>query len=117
MSNIVSTWKKEANPAGETELTDTQLMTVYGAWGDVNQTVYEDNCSPRSCGWEQAGGQQSSGQASGQQGLVWVAGQQTLIPAPAQRSLVHTHHEKHVVSFQLSFQKEDEVSEKTVATC
>jgi hypothetical protein len=33
MSNIVHTWKDEANPAGEVELTDAQLVSVYGAQG------------------------------------------------------------------------------------
>lgn len=34
MSNIGHTWKDEVNPVGEVELTDTQLVSVYGAWGN-----------------------------------------------------------------------------------
>jgi hypothetical protein len=31
MSNVVQTWKSEANLAGELELADEQLMAIYGA--------------------------------------------------------------------------------------
>ncbi len=34
MSNVVRTWKDEANLAGEIELTDAQLEAVCGAQGD-----------------------------------------------------------------------------------
>jgi hypothetical protein len=37
MSNIVQTWKHEASPAGEIELTDAQLEAVYGSCDDEDR--------------------------------------------------------------------------------
>jgi hypothetical protein len=45
MSNIVRTWKNEANPAGEIELTDTELAAVYGALDDDGFLFHQDKHS------------------------------------------------------------------------
>ena len=44
MSNIVRTWEDEALPAGEIELTDAQLASVYGACKEECSEKRREEC-------------------------------------------------------------------------
>lgn len=93
MSNIVRAWKDEtyrqslsveeqvilpANPAGEVDLTDEELETVYGAWSaefkDNRQWNFSSGALVREFSCNQVfGGDDASGTAIGPDGISTVS--------------------------------------------
>lgn len=120
MSNILSTCKKEANPAEEIELTDAQLVAVYGAWGDVTQNICEGAPVEHGCavgGGVPAPAAQCSvpNAVAAPSALVTTPATQCSVPNAVSPSFAATSfHKKHTISFQLSFEKEEEVSKKSI---